>query len=333
MNLLFYGFRHGHILGCFHQAQANPDVRILAAIEENESARQNAQQQLNFPIEADGFEQWLNDPQVDAVAFGGAYGDRGQAIIKALQHGKHVIVDKPVCTDLQELEQIRELSRSKNLKVGCLLDLRKIPATATVQNLLQSGRMGKVKNITFTGQHCIDYAHRPSWYFEPGKHGGTINDIAIHGIDLVPYLTGEKINKVYCAKTWNAFATLHPHFCDCATFMAETEGGAGILADVSYAAPSQVFSMPTYWNFQIWCENGLVTFCVKHDDVTIYENGKTEPEVLPGTPADTNMLDDFLAEIRNDTRTFTESVFSATETALRIQQVADASKADKGVSV
>ena len=28
------------------------------------------------------------------------------------------------------------------------------------------------------------------WYFEDDKHGGTINDIGIHGIDLIPYLTG-----------------------------------------------------------------------------------------------------------------------------------------------
>ena len=34
------------------------------------------------------------------------------------------------------------------------------------------------------------------WYFEEGKHGGTINDIAIHGIDLVRYLTGKNVTKI-----------------------------------------------------------------------------------------------------------------------------------------
>ena len=333
MNIIFYGFRHGHILGCFQQAQANPDVTILAAIEENEPARKTAQEKLNFPIEADGYEKWLDDPQVDAVAIGGAYGDRGQAIINALQHGKHVISDKPVCTNLAELDEIRALAAKNNLKVGCLLDLRKIPAAAAAKALFESGRMGKVKNITFTGQHCIDYANRPGWYFEPGKHGGTINDIAIHGIDLIPYLTGTKINKAYCARTWNAFATRHPAFCDSATFMAETDNGAGILADVSYAAPKMVFSMPTYWNFEIWCEKGLVTFCCANPDITIYEDGSAAPEVIPGIPATSNMLDDFLAEIRQDTQCFTDEVLTATETALRLQRLADLSKTNGGVPV
>ena len=333
MNILFYGFRHGHILGCFQQARENPDVTILAAIEENDAAREAAQNQLAFPIAADGYDQWLEDPAVDAVAIGGAYGDRGQAIIKALRHGKHVISDKPVCTNLAELEQIRELSLKNNLKVGCLLDLRKIAASSAAKELFASGRMGQVKNITFTGQHCIDYDHRPGWYFEPGKHGGTINDIAIHGIDLIPYLTGTKISKAYCARVWNAFATRHPAFCDSATFMAETDNGAGILADVSYAAPHMVFTMPTYWNFEIWCENGLVTFCCASPDVTVYMDGASKPEVIPGTPAATNMLDDFMAEIRQNTRCFTDSVLAATETALRLQRLADMSKTNGGVQV
>ncbi len=333
MNIVFYGFRHEHIFSCFRMAQENPDIQILAAIEENAPAREKAQAQLGYPVAAEGYEQWLNSPEVDAVAIGGAYGDRGSAIIKALQHGKHIIADKPVCTSLDALEKIRALSQEKNLKVGCLLDLRKIPAVPTVKALLDSGKMGAVKSIGFTGQHCIDYANRPSWYFEPGKHGGTINDIAIHGIDLIPYITGHTINKVYCARTWNSFATHHPAFCDSASFMAETDGGAAILADVSYAAPSQVFSMPTYWNFQLWCEKGMVTFCAKDPDVTVYEDGKTEPEFLSGGSAGTNMLEDFIAEVQQNTHSLTDCVLSATETALRIQRCADDAKKDMGVPV
>ena len=323
MNFLFYGFRHVHVLDCYRMAQANPNVRILAAIEENTPARHAAQEKLGISIAADGYDRWLADPNVDAVVIGGTYGDRGQAIIQALQHGKHVLSDKPVCTSLAELEEIRTLAREKQRKVGCLLDLRKTPAVATVKTLLESGRMGTIHNISFNGQHCIDYANRPDWYFAPGKHGGTINDIAIHGIDLVTYLTGQRIDRVDCAKVWNAFADRHPNFCDCAMFMAQTDGGAHILADVSYAAPSQVFSMPTYWSFQIWCSGGLISFCYADSNVTIYENGASQPEVLPGIPATDTMIDDFIEEVQQNTTHFTESVLAASETALQIQQVAD----------
>ena len=47
------------------------------------------------------------------------------------------------------------------------------------------------------------YGTRPN-YFEEGKHGGTINDIAIHGIDLYRISTGLTVRllvHVECATT------------------------------------------------------------------------------------------------------------------------------------
>ena len=49
MKILFYGFRHGHILGCYRQAQQNPEVQIVAAIEENTPARLTAEAEISKP--------------------------------------------------------------------------------------------------------------------------------------------------------------------------------------------------------------------------------------------------------------------------------------------
>lgn len=324
MNILFYGFRHGHIFDCYRNLSAHKDFTVLAGIEENDNARNAAEEKLQTTLLPGGYEEWLADPRVEAVAIGGAYGNRGQAIIRALQSGKHILADKPLCTSLKELEEIRRLAKEKNLKIGCLLDLRKMPATQQVRNLLSSGEFGAIRNISFGGQHCIDYANRPGWYFEKGMHGGTINDITIHALDLIPYITGHTVNQVHYARTWNGFATRHPDFLDCAAFMAQTDKGATVMADVSYAAPSQVFSMPTYWNFKLWCDGGVISFCWADPNVTVYRNGETAPEILPGIPAETTLPEDFLAEVLSDTHTFTDSVLSASEIALKLQAAANA---------
>ncbi len=322
MKIFFYGLRHGHIFTCFKLATAHPDIEILGAVEENEPARKAAQEALNYPVEADGYDKWLNNPEVDVVVIGGAYGNRGEAVIRALQHGKHVFADKPICTDMAQLEEIEALAWEKGLKVGCLLDSRDNPAARKAKEILQSGEMGEVRSISFMGQHCIDYAHRPSWYFEPGMHGGTFNDITIHALDLVHWMIGQKLGKIHCARTWNSFATKHPHFEDSAAFMGETDQGVALLADVSYAAPSQVFSMPTYWDYKFWCEKGLVTFCLGNSKLSIYRDGETEPEHVVCGEVEGNVLNDFYLEVKNDTVTFTEEVFAASEMALRLQQAA-----------
>ena len=60
--------------------------------------------------------------------------------------------------------------------------------------------------------------------------------------------------------------------------------------------------------------------------------GDGRPEVLPGIPVADTMIDDFIEEVQQNTTHFTESVLAASETALRLQQVADTA-ANMGVAL
>ena len=259
--IVFFGFRHVHIHALYRRALEDARVEIVACIEPDAQARAAAAQALGITFSPCTYEQILNDPTVDTVAIGCAYGDRGEAVRMALEHGKHVIADKPICTSRAELDVIERLASERQLTVACMLDLRYLPQVRRVQQLLDEGSLGEIRNITVGGQHCIDYANRPAWYFENGMHGGTINDLAIHGIDLIRMLTKKEFVTVDAARVWNSFANKHSHFKDCAMVMARLDGGVGVLADVSYSAPTQVFTMPTYWEFRLWCEEGLISFC------------------------------------------------------------------------
>lgn len=320
MNILFYGFRHGHVDGLYRKAVASARIGNVYCREDDAAARDAAAQRLGVEFCEASYEQLL-EQDVDIVAIGGRYGDRGQAIIKALRAGKHVIADKPLCTSSEELSEIRRLSRANGLKLGCMLDLRYMPAAAAAQEALQSGNLGQIRNIAFDGQHCIDYAHRPGWYFEPGMHGGTVNDLAIHGIDLVRHLTGLEFVKADYVRTWNAYADRTPDFKDCAVFAARLENGAEVLADVSYSAPSQAFSLPTYWSFRFWCEKGLLAFGLGQPDAVIYEEGQP-PRTVAGKAPEQDYLEDLIDEIESGSDAFTQSVLDSTAAALMLQAAA-----------
>jgi predicted dehydrogenase len=322
MKLLFYGFRHGHVSAMYRAVCARSDIEIVGCIEPDAAARSKAERELGAVFSESSYEHWLST-DIDAVAIGCAYGDRGDAIIRALRAGKHIIADKPLCTSLTQLETISELCRRSCLKIACMLDLRYLPQTVAAKQLLSDGRLGQVRNVAFNGQHCIDYPNRPRWYFEEGKHGGTINDLAIHGIDLVRMLTGMEFAQTDAARVWNAYATRHPDFRDCATFMARLENGAGVLADVSYSAPAYAFSLPGYWEFRVWCDRGLVTFNYNDSFVTLYEADNPTPQKFTHTAPIPGYIDEFIAEINNNTCSVTENVLKSTETALLIQQQAD----------
>lgn len=297
-------------------------LEIAGCIEENREMKKVAAERLGICLDGGSYEDWLKK-DIDIVAIGDKYGQRGATAIKALQSGKHVISDKPLCTRIEELEEIEKLVKEKGLKVSCMLSLRYESSICRARELLREGRLGKIQNISFTGQHCMSYGRRPSWYFEEGMHGGTINDLAIHGIDIVRDITGLEIEKVDGVRTWNAYAVKDPEFKDCAVFMVRLSNGAELLADVSYSAPSQVFSMPTYWNFKIWCERGLVTFHLTDNKVTVYEEGIPGPQYYEGVSDERDYLTEFLKEIRDGSDRLTQSVIASTRATLLLQKAAD----------
>jgi predicted dehydrogenase len=204
-----------------------------------------------------------------------------------------------------------------------MLDLRFDPAFCTAKALIERGEIGEIRQIAFQGQHPLLYNERARWYFEKGKHGGVINDIAIHGIDMIRYLCGLSPKKVLAAKEWNAYAEDAPHFLDSGVFMCETEGGAVVTADVSYASPNGMrYSMPTYWEFRIWGRGGMLTFGKNLQEITLYRADAAQGEKIEPQPIEKTMLRDFLdcIEKKGETILSTKEALEATDITLKIRK-------------
>ena len=93
MKILFYGFRHNHIRALYKKAAADPCFEIVGCVEPNEAAREAAAAALGAVFSDRTYAEWLST-DIDAVAIGCPYGERGAAVIAALRAGKHVISDK-----------------------------------------------------------------------------------------------------------------------------------------------------------------------------------------------------------------------------------------------
>lgn len=323
--IAFAGFRHGHIFALYNQVKECNDIELIGCWEEDAEAREAAEKNHGVVFNFATFEDLLNS-DADIVAIGDYYGRRGELTIASLKAGKHVMADKPLCTSLEQLDEIEKLSKEKNLKVGCMLSLRYSKYTAVAKELISSGKLGEIHAISFNGQHGLDYGSRPMWYFEEGKHCGVINDISIHGVDLVEYLTGLKLKNVTAARTWNAFATEEPDFKDCAQFMAELDNGCGLMADISYAAPCHVeYGIPYYWQFLIWGSKGMIRFAEDGKPLEAYIDYAKEVQYIEGTECTNNHITDFIDEIdgKTDLLICTEEVLRSQRDTLTIQKVAN----------
>ena len=320
LRLAFLGFRHGHVMGLFKAAQQHARVEVVAAVDEDAEAARAAGA-------AHGrYDEVLARGDVDAIAVGDYFGRRGAITIRALEAGKHVIADKPICTRADEVERIAVLASTSGRRVGCLLDLRDHGPYLAMRRLIRDGAIGEIHTVTFTAQHPLMLGKRPAWYFEPGKHGGTINDIAIHAIDLIPWLTGRTITQATAARAWNARLPQFPHFQDAAQVMLGLDNGGGVLGDLSYLAPDGVgYAVEQYWRVTCHGDGGVIETNYNAKAVTLAVG--TEVKTVPAEanrPA--GCLDAFLDDIAGnlkDGALDTATVLEVSRRTLLIQEAAD----------
>jgi len=329
LKMTFAGFRHGHILSLYELAQQSDEVEVVAAGEEHAETREELKAKGAVEITHADVGRMLDEVECDAVAVGDYFARRGSLVIEALSRGRHAIADKPLCTRLSEVVEIQRLTREKELKVGCMLTMRDSAQMNGVRNLIRQGRIGEIHAIAFGGQHPLLLGSRPGWYFEPGKHGGTITDIGIHAIDAIPWITGLEFRTINAARCWNAFVPEHPDFEDAAQMMLTMDNGCGVLGDVSYFAPDQLgYSMPLYWRTTFWGREGVIEVSTAAREITVIgaedEEIRREP-LPPATPGGylRAFLDDIHGQVKADALD-TATVLRSMRHVIKVQEAANA---------
>jgi predicted dehydrogenase len=319
------GFRHAHIFDLYQRILDHPGLELVATCEEDVAA--SLMPGRGLEPDFCSFHQLLAETDCDVVALGDVYGKRAAQAIAALEAGKHIIGDKPLCISLTELDRIATLARENHRCIGLMLDLRDHGNWIALREAVASGRIGEVQTLCFSGQHPLLYGTRPSWYFQQGMHGGTINDIAIHALDFIPWVTGLSIAGIDFARAWNAKAAEAPHFADCAQLALRLANEGGVLGDVSYLAPDTCgYKLANYWRVVLHGTGGCAETSCNAPGVTIADDTSKEPEILPPAAARPGgYLEDFLGEISGTPSTYgltTESNLRTSRMALEAQAAA-----------
>jgi len=219
------------------------------------------------------------------------------------------------------------MAAERELRVGCMLDLRDRGVIGTLREVVRSGTIGEVHSMNIGAQHPLKYGDRPEWYYEPELYGGLFNDIAVHAADIIEWITGNEIDRVVAARTWNATVPQHPDFEQCGQAMLSLDNGAGVICDLSYISPDSFdWAFPLYWSISIWGTLGVAASTVTSDAVTVYLDGEPDPCHLAASDDRSGAyLDAFLSDVGGTSRPSqltTGQVLRATRLALDVQAAA-----------
>lgn len=143
------------------------------------------------------YAQMLSQNEIDAVAICTPSGDHADQILAALDAGKHVIVEKPMCLSLEEANKVVEKAEQTGLVVCVISQSRFSDAAREIKRVIDAGAFGKMVSASLMMRYyrSQEYYDQAGWRGTiDGDGGGVLMNQGIHGIDLLCYLMGRPVN-------------------------------------------------------------------------------------------------------------------------------------------
>ena len=194
------------IIGCGKIAQvrhmpeyaANPNAQLVGYYDLNAERAAEMAAQYGGKVYKSYYEL-IEDPEIDAVSV--CVENRAHAEIStaALYAGKHVLCEKPMAITLSECESMVAAAERNERYLMIDHNMRFDPVHRRAKKLIDSGIIGDIITFrTVRGNAGPDFwsvdAGRDNWFFDKKKAAiGALSDMGIHKIDLMQYLTGQKV--------------------------------------------------------------------------------------------------------------------------------------------
>lgn len=238
------------------------------------------------------FNDLLADPTIQLIDICSPTACHPEHVIKALEAGKHVIVEKPLARDSAEARKIVEAA--KQAKTFCMpaMCLRFWPEWAWLKDAVAKQTYGKVLSARFRR-----VAEPPTWgtkHFAVGtQSGGALLDLHIHDVDFVQHLFG---------RPRAVFATGYTKYTgaiDHVVAQYTVDSGTIVHAEGSWAmSPGFGFSMSYTVNF----EHATADYDIARPAAEVLRlttNGKSEWVKCPGADGYVGELEHILQSIHS----------------------------------
>jgi len=138
---------------------------------------------------------------------------RHDAVLKAIEAGKHIYCEKPVAMTSEEAMGLYRAAEKAGVKHGAVQDKLWLPGFVQLKHLIDTGFFGDILSVrgefgywVFTGED--QPAQRPSWNYRLEDGGGLIVDMLCHWRYLIDNLFGEVdalscLGAIHIPKRWD----------------------------------------------------------------------------------------------------------------------------------
>ena len=259
------------IIGCgvisalhIRESQGDDRLRWVAACDVNAEALQARAEEFDIPGRYGSVDDLLADPAVDAVVVATPPPLHVDPTVAALKAGKHVLVEKPIALNADEIRQMIAAQIDGLVAACCSSRFRSAAAAGRAAEIVASGELGAVRRMACTAINAppkdLDgtkpiYLYRPNW-----GALGTLGDWGCYDLDFLLGICGWSLEpKTVLADTrklQDVYAKDHPPLND-----VEVQVSAKVLFDsgatLDYRRANYYAGEPRD-EWAIECEDGTI---------------------------------------------------------------------------
>ena len=175
-------------------------------------------------------EEIFNDPSIQLVASAAIPDLRAPIGIRAMQHGKDFLSDKPAILTLERLAEVRRAIKETGRMFAIMYSERlEVKAAVHAGELVKAGAIGKVIQTLNIAPHQVNEKSRPAWFWDPARYGGILCDVGSHQADQFVYYTGSTSAEVISSQVANVSYPHYPKFQDFGDMTLHGNGGFGYI--------------------------------------------------------------------------------------------------------
>ena len=143
----------------------------------------------------DDIDDMFVDEKVDIIYITTPHNTHYQFMKKALENGKHILVEKSITLNSRELNEMIDLASQKHLIIAEAMTIWHMPLYKELWGIVERGELGKVQMITMNFGSFKEY-NMQNRFFNMNLAGGALLDIGVYALSIVRSFMSEKPDEI-----------------------------------------------------------------------------------------------------------------------------------------
>lgn len=145
------------------------------------------------------YKEMLEKEDIDVVTIATESGYHAEIAIYSMKKGASAVVEKPMAMSIDDANEMIKVAKENNVKLAVCHQNRFNKPVQRLREAIEANKFGKIINGTarILWNRNMGYYEQAPWRGTWALDGGTLMNQCIHNIDLLQWMMGGEIERVY----------------------------------------------------------------------------------------------------------------------------------------